>query len=269
MATQYGRSYSELSLQTKLNGTQTEIARQRFEIPLSISRPFEMKNGGLKVLNLSSSPGLFEADDNRYRYELAPGTRLEITDPAYTSAFKMAEKGAYQHTSISVGEAAYCKYRPQPIIPYQHSKTAIELEITLANASAKVSVIEIITGGREGMGERFLYQSYQALTTIWQEEKLLYRENLQLYPQQFDITGWGFLESSPHMASIVLVNFKNEPKNLSKARQYIAHHKLRAGISQPQDNLIVAKIFGNQTSKLEFHTQALVRLFETPEDRFD
>lgn len=267
--TQYGVSHSELRVRVGYKKERSYISKQRFQVPLSIGSPFKMKNGGLKLYVLSSSPGLFDDDDNRYCYSLDSHSRLMVTDPGYTEAFRMPKAPAYQSTFAHIGSHAYFKYIPNPVIPYRESKTNVSIEVDLEDETSKFSLIDVLTSGRQGMGEAFDYTFYKYKVNIRRAGEEIYRENLQFIPEKFDLESFGLMEGYPHFCTIIMAGLAINDEKIEATRKYFSKEELKAGITQSGEDLVVAKIFGKESPALYAHAKEVIQLVEDEEDRFE
>jgi urease accessory protein len=98
---------------------QTYIARQRFEYPFHITKPFRLASDPEGMLSLylqSSSGGLYRGDRLTLDVDIDQKSSVHLTTQANTVVHHTRAGKAYQSTNLRIGASSYCEYLPDPLI---------------------------------------------------------------------------------------------------------------------------------------------------------
>ena len=120
---------------------------------------------------------------------------------------------------------------------------------------------EIFTCGRYMRGERFAYKRYTNIVTIYRDEKLIYRDNVQFRRHLFDMSGMGMFEQYTHMASIFISKPRHQEAFVTQTYELLqeaGQHGLdgngplvEGGITELSDGDYAVRIFGTRAQPLE------------------
>ncbi|MGB3344821.1 MAG: urease accessory protein UreD [Aequorivita sp.] len=240
------------SLKTGLR-EQTILKDVYFTPPFNLVEVREnKKNPLLEMMVMSSSPGILNDDFYDINIEVVAGSSLNLQTQSYQRIY-VSEKGTNQHMNISVGEDAYFSHVPHPVVPHKGARFTAKSKIQIKNSSTLLWG-EILTCGRKYMAEEELFQfkKHHAITEIYQEEVLIFKDNLYIVPDEINLKELGQYEEYTHQGSLFFITpeadvterMENISNRLAK-EEGIIH-----GISKLLDNAYVLRILGNEGEQL-------------------
>lgn len=207
MINQFGK-VSQISLQAGVRDGRTILEDVYFTAPYKIMKPFEMANGGIQVMPLCASAGIMKGDVQKFDYCVGEGASLEVLSQSFEKIHKMDGGSAKREIRISVAQNAELSYYPQPVIPFAGSAFDSDMEIRLADGTAGLFLLDIISCGRSACDERFAYRRFSSKVRIYRgmgnDETLIYRDNTRYEPEKMPMEGIGMYEGYSHMANIFL-----------------------------------------------------------------
>ncbi len=158
----------------------------------------------LRLMMMSSSPGILDGDEYNIQIELEEGTSVFLETQSFQRLFQM-KAGARQQMEIRMKKGSAFEFLPHPSVPHQSSIFTSKSNIYL---SEKCSLTwgEVLTSGRKLRGESFLFTKYHSHTQIFLKNKLVVKENLLMEPQLIDVNKIGQLEGYTHQASFIFVS---------------------------------------------------------------
>lgn len=240
------------SLKTGLR-EQTILKDVYFTPPFNLVEVREnKKNPLLEMMVMSSSPGILNDDFYDINIEVIDGSSLNLQTQSYQRIY-VSEKGTNQHMNISVGEDAYFSHVPHPVVPHKGARFTAKSKIQIKNSSTLLWG-EILTCGRKYMAEEELFQfkKHHAITEIFQEDVLIFKDNLYIVPDEINLKEFGQYEEYTHQGSLFFITpetdvterMENISNRLAK-EEGIIH-----GISKMLDNAYVLRILGNEGEQL-------------------
>ncbi|WOD44551.1 urease accessory protein UreD [Hwangdonia lutea] len=240
------------SLKTGLR-EQTILKDVYFTAPFNLVEVREnKKNQLLEIMVMSSSPGLLNDDCYDINIEVISGSALNLQTQSYQRIF-VSEKGTSQNMKVSVGESAYFSHVPHPVVPHKGAKYTAKSVIKLKESSTLLWG-EILTCGRKYMaeGEQFQFKKHHAITEIYQDEIMIFKDNLYIVPEEINLEEFGQYEVYTHQGSLFFVapqtdvrqRMENISKDLSK------EEGISFGISKVMDNAYALRILGNEGQQL-------------------
>lgn len=249
--------YSELSklhIRVKKGATRNYLDHVEFTAPFKITKPFYDEKNHMKVMMLSVSAGIMEGDRQEVQVEVGENATATIVSQAFEKVHKMKAGNAKRQTSIVVEKGGFLNYSPLPVIPFEDSAFQNDSDIYLADETAKLIYGEILTSGRVGRNENFLYRFYHARTRIFVGEDLVYWDNAKYQPAKNEMSEFCMFEGFTHLSNMVLVNMGNE--KLSSIRELIAaRSEVEGGATLTHRGDICVRILGN-------HSEVLLELQE-------
>jgi len=233
----------------EINGI-TQLKSVFFNTPFKVVDIREDKKKPLlELILMSSSPGILDEDQLYFEYTLGKNSQLEITTQSFQRLFMMG-KSAFQETKVIVEENAFLSYLPHPCVPHKGSSFKSSNTIYLAK-KASILWSEIFTCGRKLNEEIFEFKQFQSLTKIYQEDKLVFFENLYLKPSEFNPLNIGQFEGFTHQLSLVFLNDSFDVKILKKQLDsFLIDKNCVFGISETSTNGLVVKILHDKAEKL-------------------
>ena len=181
--------------------------------PFKIADITEHKNSSqLRLMLMSSSPGILDQDDYSISIDLDEGTDTILETQSYQRLFQM-KQGAQQQLEVRMKASSSFEFIPHPSVPHQSSIFVAKNKIYL---SPDCSLIwgEVLTCGRKLNGEIFRFSKYQSVTEIFLLNKLIVKENLFIAPTVFDVLALGQLEGYSHQATLMCIGSDYESETI-------------------------------------------------------
>ena len=119
--------------------------------------------GTPEVQITNPSGGILGGDRLGAEIALAPGSSATVLTQAANKAYR--GEGAYQDTTVRVGDGAFLEYLPHHLIPYAGSDYRQDTTFHLA-PDATLVAWDAFSAGRVTRGERFAFDRLRARTTI-------------------------------------------------------------------------------------------------------
>jgi len=210
------------------------------------------KNPLLEVMVMSSSPGLLNDDSYGINIVVADDTALNLQSQAYQRIF-VSELGTTQNMNIRVGNRAYFSHAPHPTVPHKGARYTARNTIHLRNSSTLVWG-DILTCGRKHMGdgERFQFKKHHAITRIFQEGVLVFKDSLYLAPDEIDVSQFGQYEGRTHQGSLFFtapgIDVNERMRELSE--RLSSEEDIDFGITKVLDNAYLLRVLGNEGEQL-------------------
>ena len=210
------------------------------------------KNPLLEMMVMSSSPGILNDDFYDINIEVIDGTSLNLQTQSYQRIY-VSETGTNQNMNISVGENGYFSHAPHPVVPHKGARYAAKNKINIKSSSTLLWA-EILTCGRKYMAneELFQFKKLHTMTEIFQDDELIFKDNLYIVPDEINLNDFGQYEGYTHQGSLFFVTpsvdvaerMNTISERLSKEEGIIY------GISKVLENAYVLRILGNEGEQL-------------------
>jgi urease accessory protein len=217
----------------------------------------------LKLMVMSSSPGILDGDDYHFDIVVSKNCNLVIETQSYQRIFQM-KKEAMQTMVINMEEGASFTYLPHPVVPHAASSFTSRNKIYLANECSLVWG-EVISCGRHLNQEVFQFSSFRSVTEIFLHGKLVVKENLLLLPMQNNLRSVGQLEGYTHQATLMYLNEQAQIDKLVnlliKDLQQI--DKIEFGVSALPVNGLMVRLLGYKAEQLFLLLKHLSRHMES------
>lgn len=253
---------SKVSIEAEVKNGITQLKSAFFNTPFKVVDIREdKKNPLLELILMSSSPGVLDEDELYFDYILHENSQLEFTTQSFQRFFTM-EKSAFQETKVTLKENSSLSYLPHPCVPHKDSSFKSNNTIFMAK-TATVLWGEIFTCGRKLKNEIFEFKQFQSLIKIYQEDKLVFFENLYLKPSEFNPLNLGQFEGFTHQLSLIFLNDSCEVKALKKQLDYfLEENNCVFGISETPTNGLVVKILHDKAEKLMLLMKGLTKIIK-------
>ncbi|MFL9829748.1 urease accessory protein UreD [Flavobacterium sp. ST-87] len=241
---------SKVSIEAEVKNGLTQLKSAFFNTPFKVVDIREdKKNPLLELILMSSSPGVLDEDELYFDFTLHENSQMEFTTQSFQRLFTM-EKSAFQETNVTLKTNSFLCYLPHPCVPHKGSSFKSSNTIYLEK-NASVLWGEIFTCGRKLKEEVFEFKQFQPLTKIYQENRLVFFENLYLKPSESNPVNLGQYEGFTHQLSVVFLNESCDVKNLKKQLDtYLEDKNCVFGISETPTNGLVVKILHDKAEKL-------------------
>lgn len=208
------------------------------------------KDSTLRLMLMSSSPGILDGDDYQLKIELEENCLLQLHTQSYQRLFTMKQNAVQKMEVHLQKKAAFC-FIPHPAVPHQLSNfTASNIFFLSDNCSLIFG--EVLTCGRKLNGEVFLFSKYHALTEIYINNKLIIKENLLLQPATIDVNVIGQLQGFTHQASLIYLDANADIKKLIALITEIlsAQKDISMGITVASVNGLIVRLLGQKAEQL-------------------
>lgn len=248
MVNSFGK-VSELKLRLSNKDNKTIISDVYFTAPFKIAKPFKFSDNGLKILIMTASSGIMSGDEQNVEIDVNENATALITSQSYEKIHKMDSGFAKRDSIIKVDKNATLIYTPQPTIPFKNSKFISKNKIYLMDNTSKLILSEVLTCGRYGLNEKFDFDIYSSYNSIYQNEKLIIRDNMNLNPTLKDLNGFGFFEGKTHLGTMFICNFVKDDL-IQKIRELIERHKVDGGATYLQHNNICIRTLGDSSEQI-------------------
>lgn len=192
------RLYSRSRLVFDAPAGRTRLAVSDLGAPLRVMRGFPLEDGRLLVQVISAAPGLFSGDRYEIAVEVQPGAKVILLTPAATKIHSMPDGGfAEQHIEASVASGASLEIYPTLSIPFPESDFVQQVQVALG-AEARFGWMDPWSFGRISSGERYRFRRIATRLRIDRAGKPLYRDAMELVPDDGDVGAVGLLEGASH-----------------------------------------------------------------------
>ncbi len=240
------------SLRTGLR-EQTILKDVYFTTPFNLVEVREnKKNQLLEMMVMSSSPGILNDDFYDISIEVIDGSALNLQTQSYQRIF-VSEKGTNQNMGISVGDNGYFSHVPHPVVPHKGARYTARNTINIKDSSTLLWG-EILTCGRKymGDGELFQFKKYHAITEIYQENVMIFKDNLYIVPDEINMNEFGQYEGYTHQGSLFFIAPSIDiTQRMEKISNRLSKEEgITYGISKVMDNAYALRILGNEGQQL-------------------
>ncbi len=254
---------SQLSLRAAMKDGRTFLEDLFFTAPYKIMKPFQMESGGIQVMPLCASAGIMKGDVQKFDYHVGEGAELEVLSQSFEKIHKMDGGSARREIRIDVEAGGTLSYYPQPVIPFADSAFDSDMEIHLADETAKLFLLDILSCGRAVSGERFAYRRFSSKVRIYRGEKLIYRDNTCYEPEKMPMEGMGMYEGYSHMANIFLTVDSNARELQEKIWGILEEAKeCEGGVTRLASGDLAVRVFGNRAQVLQDVAEKIKNTFQ-------
>ncbi|MFL9831122.1 urease accessory protein UreD [Flavobacterium sp. ST-87] len=253
---------SKVSIEAEVKNGLTQLKSAFFNTPFKVVDIREdKKNPLLELILMSSSPGVLDEDELYFDFTLHENSQMEFTTQSFQRLFIM-EKSAFQETNVTLKTNSFLCYLPHPCVPHKDSSFKSSNTIYLEK-NASVLWGEIFTCGRKLKEEVFEFKQFQSVTKIYQENRLVFFENLYLKPSESNPMNLGQYEGFTHQLSLAFLNESCDVKNLKKQLDtYLEDKNCVFGISETPTNGLVVKILHDKAEKLLFWMREMTKIIK-------
>jgi len=216
--------------------------------PFRIANISGKRNGKmLRLMQMSSSPGVLEGDEYRINIHLANDCKVSLETQAYQRLYKM-KLGAVQQAEIEIGENSFFEYLPHPTVPHAGASFRSSVLLNL-HSSASLIYGEIYTCGRKLCQEEFLFNSIHSDISITIDKKFHVKERLVIIPLKKSFSGMGLLEGYTHQGSLFIADGEIDLNRLTDEIMHLLEDH-EAGITRISSQLVAVRIVGYKAEVL-------------------
>jgi urease accessory protein len=240
-----------LHIQTACANNTTYLKNCYCTTPFKVANITEdKKDPTLRLMLMSSSPGILDGDDYRLKIEVAENCSLQLHTQSYQRLFTMKEKACQQMEVHLAKDAAFC-FIPHPAVPHEASDFTAKNSIFLSGNGSLIFG-EILTCGRKLNGEVFLFSKYHTITEIFIHNKLVIKENLLMQPATINVNAIGQLQGYTHQASLIYLDEKADIKKImAMVYELLSSQKeISVGVTAAPVNGLIVRILGQKAEQL-------------------
>ena len=158
----------------------TALTRVRAASPLKVLNP---RNAGPSawVYLATYGGGLLGGDAVSIDVSVGPCARALVATQASTKVYR-SERGASQRLHARVDDGSLLVLLPDPVTCFAGSRYTQEQHVRM-HAGASLVLVDWLTAGRVGSGERWQFDEYRSHTRIWRGDRLVLHDGLVLSPE--------------------------------------------------------------------------------------
>jgi len=242
---------SKVHIQTALREDKTFLQKSFCNPPFKIADVTEDKSQGrLQLMLMSSSPGVLDGDEYSFQIDVAENSSLQLRTQSYQRLFQM-QRGAEQFMDIHLEPGSSFDYIPHPLVPHENSIFFTSNKVYLSYACS-LTWGEVMSCGRKLNGEVFKLSSYQSVTEIFKNGRLMVKENLLIRPAEMKPLSIGQLENYTHQASLIFINEKAMISTLAEElNQFLVlQSNISFGVSSLHINGLIVRLLGYKAEQL-------------------
>jgi urease accessory protein len=217
--------------------------------PFRIADISENRKSELRLMFMSSSPGILDGDDFEIKVEVGKDASLQLATQSFQRIYQM-NSGAQQHMEVEIHSGGSLVYLPHPVVPHKNSLFSSSIRFDI-NENASLIYGEVLTPGRKMCGEIFQFKKFRNLTEIFMRHHLVYRENIFMFPQEQQLNALGLLEGFTHQASWLMIDKNITGDIIDKVYDYLEQKsKITFGITAMQVPGFVVRLLGHSAEEL-------------------
>ena len=131
----------------------------------------DKKDTTLRLMLMSSSPGVLNADEYKIYIKLDQHCSLQLYTQSYQRLFTMKEQAKQDTELYMANDSAFC-FIPHPVVPHRQSRFTTRNKFFL-NENCSLIFGEVLTCRRKLNGEVFSFSKYHSVTEIFLKGKLV------------------------------------------------------------------------------------------------
>ncbi|HVU16731.1 MAG TPA: urease accessory protein UreD [Candidatus Didemnitutus sp.] len=146
-----------ISLQAEANEGRTFLARQSFQVPYHLSKPYwDVDTGTLVAQVVNPTAGVLAGDRLRSEISVGPGAALLVTTPSANRVFRMKRGEARSEQILTVAKGGWLEILPEPLVPHRECSYRQSVRIDVAGGGA-LFFADLLLPGRIAHGERWAW----------------------------------------------------------------------------------------------------------------
>lgn len=227
----------------------TAMSQCYFTQPFKVTKPFEYTDT-TQIMIMTATAGIMKGDYYDIKVNAGANTSTLITNQSYSKVFDTMDGFASQSQHIELEKGAEFAWFMKPMILFGNSNFQSDTQIYLGEQTS-LFYVDILAGGRIGMGERFAFYKYHGRTLIYNSEgKPIFLDNVLLEPEKGEIQGLGYFEESTHIGLIYLYGYQEPVLPFAEG--------VEAVMSKAQEGYVV-RIMGSSGDRLYEYAEQLYR----------
>ena len=229
----------------------TFLKRGYCNTPFKIANITEdKKDPTLRLMLMSSSPGILNADEYKIKIELDQNASLQLHTQSL-SAIVYHEGTGNATYRLRMASGSACCFIPHPVVPHRQSSFTTRNTFYLSE-NCNLIFGEVLTCGRKLNGEVFSFSKYHSITQILINDKLVIKENLLMQPDLVNVNSIGQLQGYTHQASLVYLDENAGIKTLiPRLYELVSSQEgISIGISAAPVNGLMVRMLGQKAEQL-------------------
>ena len=164
----------------------TVLTRASATSPIKLLNP---RNAGASawVYFATYGGGLLGGDSLSVRVAVGAGAAALVATQASTKVYR-SDLGASQRLRASMDDDSLLVLLPDPVTCFAGSRYRQEQHVHMS-CSANLVLVDWLTAGRIGSGERWQFDSYRSQTRVWRGDRLILHDGLVLSPEEGELAG--------------------------------------------------------------------------------
>lgn len=188
-----------LKLCIGLQNEKSVIRDSFFTSPLKLGVP-DQKSGRITIILMMASAGILKGDEFKYDVHCDIGTKATLTEQSYTKIFDTGNGGARKEQYIRVEQGASLYYCPCAVIPFKGSRYDGYMKVSL-DRRCEFAYADIVSAGRIGMGERFMFRHYENCICVEIENMPVWLDHCLLEPDRMSLDQLIFFDDYTHQGT--------------------------------------------------------------------
>lgn len=244
---------SELKILTGVRSDNTYLKSAYCTRPFKVANVREERTDPvLRLMMMSSSPGMLDGDHYRLDIQVTAGASLQLKTQAYQRLFSM-QNGARQEMKVDMAAGSSFTFLPHPLVPHHDAIYNGHTQLYLAE-NCRLIWGEIVTCGRKLNGEIFRFKKLKNLAEVYLHSKLVLRDHLLMEPENMNLATLGWMEDYTHQASLIC--FDTRPaRQWAQVTEGIAAYLdqqegVLGGVTVVHENGIMVRLLGHKGEQL-------------------
>lgn len=248
---------ARLELVFSMRRGRTILAHAYAEPPFRTGTVFP-DGGGARMIIAWSAPGIFGGDHLEQHIRIEPGASVSLESQSALQAHPSPTGHlATLATTIDVGEEAELRCEWDPLIPFSGARFSQQIAIRLA-ANAVLYWSDAFMSGREGRGERWMFETLAHELAVSRGGSLAYLERYRLDPVAQALTGRWAASDACYFGTVLAIGRSPGPSSGTLHDQLSSVEGVRAAVDSLDTDVTLVRLMASQGTA--FHdARALVR----------
>jgi len=254
-ASDVGRT-ARLELVFSMRRGRTILSHAYAEPPFRTGTVFP-DDGGARLILAWSAPGIFGGDRLDQHIRIEPGASVSLASQSALQAHPSPTGHlATLETTIDVGEEAELRCEWDPLIPFPGARFSQRIAIRLAT-NAVLYWSDAFMSGREGRGERWMFDALAHELAVSRGGSLAYLERYRLEPAAQALSGRWTASDACYFGTVLAIGTSPGPSG-TLHDQLSSFEGVRAAVDSLDADVTVVRLMACQGTA--FHdARALVR----------
>ena len=239
---------AELALAFDSTPIGTRLASRRHTGPLVVQRPLYPEGPGVCHAIVVHPPGGIAGGDSLELDVIATADAHSLlTTPGASKLYKSCGRKASQRVRVCASHRACVEWLPQESIVFDEADALLALEVEVEDDAAVIAW-EIVTLGREAMGERFDVGCLRTRLTVRHDDRIVLYEAGEVAGASAWLDspiGW---RGARACGTFIVVGRASDEALLQAGRESLAPWERTAAVSRLAPTLLVARYLGTSAA---------------------